>query len=365
MLYEFITLHRDEIIGRTRERVQSRAWPSVSSRELDYGVPLFLTQLSETLRLEATEQAFSTEAIGSTAARHGAELLSAGFSVAQVVQDYGDICQAITEIAVTQSAPISVEEFHTLNRCLDIAIAEAVTEHTRLTAERRSSEEAERLGQTAHELRDVVNTALLAFHTLKRGTVGIGGSTGAVLGRSLASLRSLVDQALSAVRLAAGKQQRERIAMTAFLDEIAAAGMLHAEDRRIRFTVAPVDPKLAVHADPQLLGSAVMNLIYNAFKYTAPDGAVTVTAHATNGRLVLEVADECGGIPASKGDLFEPFGERRGKDRSGLGLGLSMAREAMRAHDGDIHIRNLAGHGCIFSIDLPLALETMTTPASL
>jgi signal transduction histidine kinase len=364
MLYEFITLHRDEIIGRTRERVQGRAWPSVSSRELDYGVPLFLTQLSETLRLEATETPFAMETIGSTAARHGAALLTAGFSVAQVVQDYGDICQAITEVAVAQSAPISVEEFHTLNHCLDTAIAEAVTEHARLTAERRSSEEVERLGQTAHELRDVLNTALLAFHTLKRGTVGISGSTGAVLGRSLANLRGLVDRALSAVRLAAGKQQRERIAVTAFLDEIAAAGMLHAEDRHIRFTVAPVDPTLAVHADPQLLGSAVMNLLYNAFKYTPPHGAVTVTAHAAHGRLTLEVADECGGIPASKGDLFEPFGERRGKDRSGLGLGLSMAREAVRAHDGDIHIRNRPGHGCVFTIDVPLAVPGMISTAA-
>jgi signal transduction histidine kinase len=335
----------------------------VSSRELDYGVPLFLTQLSQALRLEATDAPFAMEAIGSTAARHGAALLTAGYSVAQVVQDYGDICQAITEIAVARSAPISVEEFHTLNRCLDTAIAEAVTEHARLTAERRSSEEVERLGQTAHELRDVLNTALLAFHTLKRGTVGIGGSTGAVLGRSLANLRSLVDRALSAVRLAAGKQQRERIAMTAFLDEIAAAGLLHAEDRHIRFKVEPVDPALAVHADPQLLGSAVMNLIYNAFKYTPADGTVTVKAHAAGGRLVLEVADECGGIPAGKGDLFEPFGERRGRDRSGLGLGLSMAREAVRAHDGDIHIRNLPGHGCVFSIDVPLAGSGVTSPA--
>ena len=107
-----------------------------------------------------------------------------------------------------------------------------------------------------------------------------------------------------------------------------------------------------------------MNLIHNAFKYTPPDGAVTVKAQAAGDRLRLEVADECGGIPASKGDLFEPFGERRGRDRSGLGLGLSLAREAVRAHDGDIHIRNLPGHGCVFSIDLPLALESVTTPAS-
>ena len=58
-----------------------------------------------------------------------------GFNISQVVHDYGDICQAITEVAVEQNVPITTEEFHTLNRCLDTAIAEAVTEHARITAE--------------------------------------------------------------------------------------------------------------------------------------------------------------------------------------------------------------------------------------
>jgi hypothetical protein len=176
MLHEFITLHRDDIVARTRDRVRSRPWPSVSNRELEYGVPLFLTQLSETLRLEATATPFSSDAIGATASRHGAEMLAAGFNVSQVVHDYGDICQAITEIAFEHHAPITVE-FHTLNRCLDTGIAEAVTEHARLIAQRRSEEEVQRLGQSAHELPDLLNAALLAFHALKRGLVSINSST--------------------------------------------------------------------------------------------------------------------------------------------------------------------------------------------
>jgi signal transduction histidine kinase len=354
MLYEFISLNRDTIVRHARDRVRSRPWPAVSGRELEHGVPLFLTQLAATLQLEGTSSPFASDAIGSAAARHGAELLVAGFNVAQVVHDYGDICQTVTELAVEQRAPISVEEFHTLNRCLDTAIAEAVTEHTRLTAQRRSVEEVERLGQVAHELRDLLNTALLAFHTLKRGTVGIGGSTGAVLGRSLTNLRGLVDRTLSEVRLAAGKQQRERITMTAFVDDIVAVGILHSEYRQIRFTVEPVDPNLVVDADPQLLTSAVMNLLLNAFKYTPPNGAVTLRARAQEQRLVIEIEDQCGGIPDSKGELFHRFGDRRGTDRSGLGLGLSIARDAVRAHQGDIYVRNMPGTGCVFSIDLPL-----------
>jgi signal transduction histidine kinase len=357
MLHEFITQYRTDIIARTRDRVRGRPWPSVSSGELEHGVPLFLTQLSETLRLEATASPFSSDAIGSTATRHGGELVAAGFTVSQVVHDYGDICQAITEIALEQNAPITVEEFHTLNRCLDTAIAEAVTEHTRVVTGQRSEQDVARLGASAHELRDLLNTALLAFHALKRGTVPVNGSTGAVLGRSLTGMIAVVDRSLSEVRLAAVEQRRERVSVATFVDEIAATGMLHAEYRDLRFTVTPVDPALAVDADPQLLASAVMNLLNNAFKNTRSGGGVFLRAHSDGQRLVVEIEDECGGIPEGKEDLFRAFGDRRGTDRSGLGLGLSMARRVVRAHGGDISVRNMPGRGCVFAINVPLAAE--------
>ena len=143
--------------------------------------------------------------------------------------------------------------------------------------------------------------ALLAFHALKRGTVPINGSTGAVLGRSLTSLQALVDRALSEVRLAAGRQRRERLSVTTIVDEIAATGVLHSEYRSIRFTVAAVDPALVVDGDPQLLTSAVMNLLQNAFKNTPAGGAVLLSAHAQGERLLVEIEDQCGGIPESKG----------------------------------------------------------------
>jgi hypothetical protein len=134
MLHEFIALYRDAIISRTRERVAGRTWPSVSQHGLENGVPLFLSQLSETLRLQTTDTPFPSDAIGATAKKHGGELLKRGFNVSQVVHYYGDICQAITQIAVEQNAPLTVDEFNTLNRCLDDAIAEAVTERAYVRA---------------------------------------------------------------------------------------------------------------------------------------------------------------------------------------------------------------------------------------
>jgi signal transduction histidine kinase len=119
---------------------------------------------------------------------------------------------------------------------------------------------------------------------------------------------------------------------------------------------------LAVDADPELLKSAVMNLLQNAFKHTPAGGAVVLRAQARDQRLLVEIEDECGGIPESTGDLFQPFGDRRGTDRSGLGLGLSIARKAVRAHQGDIHVRNMPGKGCVFAIDVPLAARAASAP---
>jgi signal transduction histidine kinase len=363
MLHEFITSYREPIITRTREKLTDRPWALVSESELEHGVPLFLTQLSETLRLEMTDRPFSDTAISESAARHGRELRSLGFTISQVVHDYGDICQAVTEVALQQGSPITTEEFHTLNRCLDVAIAGAVTEHARITADTRRTEEIERTGQLAHDIRDVLNSALLAFNTLKLGTVAINGSTGAMLGRSLITLRDLVDNTLSDVRMAANIHRSERIQLTAFLGEIAAVANLQAECRGLQFGVENVDAGMVVDGDPQLLSSAVMNLLNNAFKFTRAGGRIVLRARRDDGRVRIEVEDECGGFAGELADVsFQPFADRRKHDRSGLGLGLSIARKAVKLHGGDISLRNVPDKGCVFAIDLPLAVDRSPEP---
>ena len=122
MLYEFITLNRQEIISRCRDKVAARSVPPPSEAEINHGVPLFLDQLVEMLRFGE-----GTAAIDRSAALHGHDLLLKGFTISQVVHDYGDVCQTVTDLAVETKAPISTEDFRSLNRCLDDAIASAVT----------------------------------------------------------------------------------------------------------------------------------------------------------------------------------------------------------------------------------------------
>lgn len=353
MLHEFIAVNRTEIIRRCRAKVASRSMPPPTEAESDHGVPLFLDQLSEALRLGL----LTSPEIGRSAVRHGHDLLHHGFSVSQVVHDYGDVCQAITELAVEMNAPISTEDFRALNRCLDDAIAGAVTEYGRERNQSgidgESARGSERLGFFAHELRNLTNTAIMAFEVLKTGNVGVAGSTGTVLHRTLMASHALITRSLAEVRLAQGIQHRERFLIAGFIEDMASASTLEANARGVRLTVAPVEDGLAIEADRQLLEAVVANLLGNALKFTRPRTNVTLRAVASAGRVLIEVEDECGGLPGGDvDDLFRPF-EQRGADRSGVGLGLPFSRWGAEANGGRLGARSLAGTGCVFTVDLP------------
>lgn len=360
MLHDFVTTNRDAVLARAREKVTLRPWPPPVVNVLENGTHVFLNQLSDTLEAEASGRASPPTAIGTTATCHGRDLLALGFTASEVVHDYGDVCQAVTELAVELHAPITTEEFQTLDRCLGTAIAEAVTEHARITACSRDTEEVERLGQLTHEIRNMLNSAVLALGILETGTVPSKGSIGALLGRSLVGLADLVDSTLADVRMAANYQWHERVSVAAFLNEIAVAGSLHAEYHRLQFAIEPVDPAWAVHADPQLLASAVMSLLNDAFKSTRAGGGVVLRARAAAGRLLIEVEDGCGGIPEADDGRFHRD-RPAGKPDS---YGLAVARRSVGAHGGNIHIRTMPGKGCVFVIEVQLAVEDAPFPSA-
>ena len=351
-LYEFIGVYREEIIRRCRVKVAQRSAPPPTRAELDHGVPLFLEQLAEALRRGEV----SNPEIGKSAVLHGHDLLLRGFTVAQVVRDYGDVCQSITDLALEMDAPIGTDDFRTLNRCLDDAIAGAVTEYSREPAGTRHSDvslESAQLGFVAHELRNLTNTAMLAFEVLKTGNVGIGGSTGAVVQRSLMDISSLVSRSLAEVRLRHGVQNREQFLVASFIEELAPAAALEAHVKNVTLSVTPVEEGLMIEADRQVLASVVANLLQNAFKFTRPGTTVTLRVGAGSGRVLIEVQDECGGLLEGNVDeLFLPF-EQRGADRTGLGLGLAFSRRAVEANHGRIYARNVPESGCVFTVDLP------------
>ena len=353
MLHEFVTAHRDELIRRCRGKVGARAVPPATAAELAYGVPRFLDQLVDALR----DHLGSNSEIDRSAAQHGRDLQLQGFTVSQVVHDYGDVCRSITELAIEKGAAISVDEFRRLNQCLDDAIASAVTEYTRdnptSLVEAGAMGAHERFGFLAHELRNLVNTATVAFEVLNRGNVGVRGSTGAVLKRSLVGLGDLINRSVTEVRLRQDVQDRVRIDVAELIEELAPAAALQAAGRGLQFTVQSGEADVAVFADRQILSAVVMNLLQNAFKFTGVRTSVGLSVRANADRVLIEIADQCGGLAdGNVEELFRPFEQRNG-DRTGLGLGLAFSHWAVEANDGRISVRNLPDHGCVFIVNLP------------
>ncbi len=353
MLHGFLRQNFDELVSRTRANASARRWLPASNPGLESGVPTLLAQLRDAAGREASAAPLADRGIGSSAARYARALLEKGWSVSEIVHDHGAVRLAIAELAAAKGLAIGREELRALGRCLDAAIAEAVAEYARLKEEAASHREVERLGQVGHDLRNQLQTALLSFRALKTGRAGIDGSAGDALGRSLVRLRDLVDTALAEGRLAA----TSRVSLAAFVHEIAVAAHPDAEHREIRLAIEPGDPALAVDVDPQLLASALMNLLQNAFEYTRPHGCVTLRARSESGRALVEVEDECGGMATGEGDPRHALGDRRGRgrDRSAPGHGLSSCRRDAQANGGEVHAHNLPGKGCVFGIQLPVA----------
>jgi hypothetical protein len=214
MLHEFLSSNRQLLIARCKQKVARRFEPTESVATVDHGVPLFLQQLVETLREEQTthvrqgadsEPTPAPTEIGRSAALHGAELLRRGFSVDQVVHGYGDVCQCVTALAVEQSVPISTDEFRTLNRCLDNAIADAVASFGsghQTSINRQAETLQQRLVAFTTEHGRLIDIAVQAFAAIKTGNIGVAGATGTLLVHTLDELRSLPERSVLDSRLA-------------------------------------------------------------------------------------------------------------------------------------------------------------------
>lgn len=372
MMNEFLANNRDVLIARCIEKVAKRPKRAATEQQLKNGIPMFIDQLTRTLEAEQSNEdaislrisgpsggdTFKLSEMGLTAAAHGKELLHLGYSVDQVVHDYGDLCQAVTDLAFERDAPFSIDEYRTLNRCLDNAIAHAVSE---FSAQRDAAitvqqglHENEKLGFLMHELRNALGTASLAVTAMEKGNLTLAGATGAVLKRSHASMVRLISNALAEVAVKGGAPgQPQPISLAAFIADAKSGADLEANTRGCRFTVADVDPRLGIEVNRDLMLAALMNLLHNAFKFTHQHTEVTLEAYAAGERILIDVKDHCGGLPPGNAEkMFTPFSQRNG-DRTGMGLGLSIARKSVEADGGLLSVRDRPGAGCIFTIDLP------------
>src|SRR6187455_2786315 len=262
-MHTFLLNNRGELIARCKLKVAQRPKRGATQQQLANGIPLFLEQLTRTLEAEEADEgeeslrisgpsggdSLALSEMGVTAAAHGKELLKLGYSVDQVVHDYGDLCQAITDLAFECDAPFATSAFRTLNRCLDNAIADAVAEFSfqreSSLAQQQNAEENRRAGFFAHELRNSLQTATTSLRALELSGMPMTGATGAILKRSLAAMGNLVAGALAEVRSGA-PDQREAFALASFVADARSTAQLQASRAEVSLQVPRVDPKLYV-----------------------------------------------------------------------------------------------------------------------
>jgi len=334
-LYVFLVVQTDRVLALARAKATAAGASRDQGGQFEYGPALFLAQLADTLcrEQELAVRTTSAEIIGG-AALHGRELSRAGVTVAQVVHEYRDLGAAIVELAIDLGSPISSDEFRTLDRCLDDAVAQAVTEYDRQHEIALSRPRRDRLGFYTHELRGRLAEAMIAFESLETGKIGIASSTGAVFGRSLLAMRALTDRSLAEVRLAAGILHREKVPLGEIMEEVGLAASLEADTRHLQLTVEPVAPDVVIDVDRHLIAAALADVLHNGFESSTPGGHVVLrTGTPAAGRVLIEVEDEC------------PLEQLSGP-------GLAIARRSVESSGGELRVR-LREQGCVYTIDLP------------
>lgn len=324
---------------------------SLSAEEVIDNLEVLLDELVAALRAGALPPHASVAAM-----LHAEQRFRCGYDLAAMMREYGalrDVLSARVARAEREGYRLTARDAHVLYGFVVATMADAASRHAALTATSEDRATTEHLAFLAHELRNALGSASMAVSLLEAAGAAPPASNRALasLSRAIPRALRLVDDSLVTVKLRALEHlDRQPLDLRQFLEDVSAESALDAETKGVTLVGSATG---TATVDAKALRSAVSNLIRNAVKFTPAGGRVEVKARADDGRLVVEVADACGGIPESMVQrLFDPF-VQAGQDRSGFGLGLAIARQVALAHEGQIRVHNLPGHGCVFVLDLP------------
>ncbi len=226
------------------------------------------------------------------------------------------------------------------------------------------------VAQATHELRTPLTNIRLYVETMVEdgeNDPAVRSKCINVIGQEARRLERIVSDMLSVSEIEAGslKLNAGEVRMDALFEELEADFKPQAEDKEIKlaFELPPKYPLLNADRDKLLL--ALNNLVGNALKYTPTGGAVTVQVEVNPSSLVVNVIDNGNGISVEEQELvFEKF--YRAKDKriagiTGSGIGLALARQVVRLHNGDIVVKSQIDKGSTFTLTIPLA--TPVAPA--
>ena len=366
MLADFIRANRDSLLALCAERAERRSAGMHSALARKFGTAQFLGPLilaletsgggaTRTPRADAAEELAELAAVDAIAARHGMEMLSDGVPVDWVIHEYGDLCQAITQLAQRRKARIPTREFEALNWCLDNAMASAVSEYAHqreLLAVRENSEAMhESLGRLADELRVPLSSALQAAAAMRAH--GGGAADSLALQRNLDALREVIDRSLAEIRLESGMTAcPESIAMADLISDLELWAQIETVAKGCRLEISPVGEQLAVYADRALLFGALKQLLGTAFRPASRSAAISMRVLASDSRVFVEI-EEPGTSAADTLGRRTSFEDLRNASRGETDPARALAKRGLEQAGGRLRVRDLAGGGRLSSVDLP------------
>jgi signal transduction histidine kinase len=347
LLHQFMSDHRTEILRVCRLQLRDRHVENADA--LDGHVAQFFDEMLHAIRRDqgVRESRSPLPEESTSAAQIGEERQQAGIAVSHVPVVFAAISQALGEIGERYELTLSAEEYKMLNRCLDTGVAVSIENFSRKEADTNNQMMTESFGFIAHELRNALGNAKIAFTLLRAGELDINGKTAEVLARNLMRMEALVSEILGSVRLQVGVQPTlVPIEVASLLRALVACVIV---ERGI--TVAlQLEEGATISGDEMMLTSAVNNLVHNAVKFSPPNAHVQLRLVLDDESVRIEVEDECGGLShADPADIFKPYVKQQNGNRTGTGLGLSIAKRAVEAMNGELTVKNRPGYGCVFT----------------
>lgn len=216
--------------------------------------------------------------------------------------------------------------------------------------------------QVAHELRTPLSNIRLYIESLLDDELDEATQSKAinVINIETKRLARLVSDMLSVAEIEAGSMQvqSDDLHLDVIFQEMESDYKVHAGDKNLQLTFSLPEKLPVIQADRDKLVMAMHNLVGNAVKYTPDGGQVDVSVDVSADQFVMEVSDT--GIGISQEDqsrIFEKFYRARDEQMIGIpgtGLGLSLAREVVRLHGGDIGVESEKGKGTTFTLSLPI-----------
>lgn len=351
-LADWVESRRAEIIQRWIDSVRPPlAIESLPRELLVDSLPEFIDEMLAILR---GGEARGEGLLLHMGAEHGKQRFALGFDPSEMVREYSLLRGVLYSLFEESGFVPTLAEMRALSHFLDLGVANGVAEFVRVRDLQMDEQASEHLAFLAHELRNPLTSVHLALHSLSRDVPESRRRSVEVMERGLAMATDLIDSQLVELRLRAGSRPSfVEIEAREFLSD-AIEGVRPNAESKGQSLALDVQTDIPFAGDLRLLRSVLRNLLGNAVKFSEEGAVITLRAKKVMGRLILEVEDRCGGLPKGMAEkMFNPY-VQFGRDRSGHGLGLAIAKQAVDAHTGTIRVHDLPGKGCNFIVDLPL-----------